>query len=33
LFEPELHLADDILVPDLAGWQRARVPDAERHQR
>jgi len=26
LFEPELHLADDILVPDLAGWRRARVP-------
>ncbi len=26
LFEPELHLADDILVPDLAGWRRERVP-------
>jgi len=26
LDEPELHLADDILVPDLAGWRRARVP-------
>ena len=26
LFEPELHLADDIVVPDLAGWRRARMP-------
>ena len=26
LFEPELHLADDILVPDLAGWRRTRMP-------
>lgn len=26
LFEPELHLADDILVPDLAGWRRERLP-------
>jgi Uma2 family endonuclease len=26
LFEPELHLADDILVPDLAGWRRERMP-------
>ena len=26
LDEPELHLADDILVPDLAGWRRGRVP-------
>lgn len=26
LDEPELHLADDILVPDLAGWRRERVP-------
>ena len=25
--EPELHLGDDILVPDLAGWRRARMPD------
>ncbi len=27
LDEPELHLADDILVPDLAGWRRERMPD------
>jgi Uma2 family endonuclease len=30
LFEPELHLAGDILVPDMAGWRRERmsvVPD------
>lgn len=25
--EPELHLAEDILVPDVAGWRRERVPD------
>ena len=25
--EPELHLAEDILVPDLAGWRRDRMPD------
>jgi len=24
--EPELHLGTDVLVPDLAGWRRARVP-------
>lgn len=26
LDEPELHLAADILVPDLAGWRRERMP-------
>jgi len=26
LDEPELHLDDDILVPDLAGWRRERMP-------
>ncbi len=26
LVEPELHLGADILVPDLAGWQRERLP-------
>ena len=26
LDEPEIHLHDDILVPDLAGWRRDRVP-------
>jgi Uma2 family endonuclease len=26
LDEPELHRADDILVPDLAGWRRERLP-------
>ncbi len=26
LFEPELHLGPDVLVPDLAGWRRTRVP-------
>ncbi|MEZ4442111.1 MAG: Uma2 family endonuclease [Polyangiaceae bacterium] len=25
--EPELHLHDDVLVPDLAGWRRERLPD------
>ena len=24
--EPELHLGGDILVPDLAGWRRERLP-------
>jgi Uma2 family endonuclease len=24
--EPELHLGQDILVPDLAGWRRERMP-------
>lgn len=24
--EPELHLGDDVLVPDLAGWRVARMP-------
>ena len=26
LDEPELHLGADILVPDLAGWRRSRMP-------
>lgn len=26
LIEPELHLGSDILVPDLAGWRRERLP-------
>jgi len=26
LFEPELHLAADTLVPDVAGWRRERMP-------
>ncbi len=25
--EPELHLGDDIVVPDLAGWRRETMPD------
>ncbi len=25
--EPELHLGEDILVPDLAGWRRERLPN------
>lgn len=27
LFEPELHLHDDIVVPDLGGWRRERMPE------
>ena len=27
LDEPELHLGEDVLVPDLAGWRRERMPD------
>lgn len=26
LFEPELHLSEDVLVPDWAGWRRERMP-------
>lgn len=26
LDEPELHLGDDVLVPDVAGWRRERMP-------
>ena len=25
--EPELHFAEDVLVPDLAAWRRERMPD------
>ena len=27
LAEPELHLGADVLVPDLAGWRRTRMPE------
>ena len=27
LYEPELHLDDEVLVPDLAGWRRERMPE------
>jgi Uma2 family endonuclease len=27
LDEPEVHLGDDVLVPDLGGWQRIRLPE------
>ena len=27
LDEPELHFADDVVVPDLAGWRRERMPE------
>ena len=26
LYEPELHLGGDVLVPDWAGWRRSRMP-------
>jgi Uma2 family endonuclease len=26
LYEPELHLAKDVLVPDWAGWRKSRMP-------
>lgn len=29
LYEPELHLGDEIVVPDLAGWRRGRLPVLE----
>ena len=25
--EPELHLSEDIVVPDIAGWRRVRMPE------
>lgn len=28
--EPELHLGRDVLVPDLAGWRRSRMPQPPR---
>ena len=27
LDEPELHLGQDIIVPDLAGWSKQRMPE------
>jgi Uma2 family endonuclease len=30
LDEPELHLGQDVLVPDLAGWRRSRLPTIPR---
>jgi hypothetical protein len=29
LFEPELHLGADIVVPDIASWRRERIPVVE----
>lgn len=26
LYEPELHLGDEVMVPDFAGWRRERLP-------
>ena len=31
LYEPELHLGEDVLVPDLAGWRRDRTPALPDH--
>jgi hypothetical protein len=30
LFEPELHLGPDVVVPDLAGWSKERMPQRPR---
>ena len=30
LFEPELHLGNDVLVPDVAAWRRERLPNLPR---
>ncbi len=27
LFEPELHVGPNVLVPDIAGWRRSRLPE------
>lgn len=32
LDEPELHLGQEVLVPDLAGWRRQRLPAEAMHQ-
>jgi hypothetical protein len=32
LDEPELHLGPDVLVPDLAGWRRSRMPEVLRRE-
>lgn len=29
LDEPELHLGEDVVVPDLAGWRRERLPEVK----
>ncbi len=29
LVEPEVHLGEDVLVPDIAGWRRTRMPQLE----
>jgi len=31
LIEPEIGLGEDIVVPDLAGWKRERIPASEEH--
>ncbi|MEO1172980.1 MAG: Uma2 family endonuclease [Myxococcota bacterium] len=31
--EPELHMHSDVLVPDLAGWRRERMPQVPEHHR
>lgn len=30
LYEPELHLGEDVLVPDFCGWRRERMPQPPR---
>jgi len=30
LVEPEIHLGPDVIVPDLAGWRRTRLPEMPR---
>lgn len=30
LFKPELHLGEEVLVPDLAGWSKERMPQPPR---
>ena len=30
IFEPELHLCDDIVVPNVAGWRRGNMPEFPR---
>lgn len=30
LLEPEVHLGSDVIVPDVAGWRRSRLPEMPR---
>lgn len=33
IFEPELHLSEQVLVPDIAGWRHETLPEIPEHHR